>query len=290
MYVTWIILLLGGCATDFSESPPEDTSKALMEPSVQSIIAIKPIPNDEIVKIGKAKAEQLGLNPIYAHLNNNNNLMSNKAFPKKGDMLINVGRIPFTYNDIQLSPGEYLVINGNDPHAKDVSALTIPKENVYNPDKIITIRGKILNFNQMNKEASRSNPYLSIVKVYKKGNKDAPMTNLHTTDKQGNKTSLVSLSPNNDDCALLNITVNGNVRYYSDLPPIQIPSNPNFIIKIIDLKPDRYFIAAYGIKNLAFFSPTNAAEPVIINLPDGYENMKFDIGDVLIREMTSKKQ
>ena len=128
---------------------------------------------------------------------------------------------------------------------------------------------------------------MSIVKVYKKDSKDAPLTNLHTTDEQGNKTSLVSLSPNNDDCALLNLTINGNVRYHSNLPPIQIPSNPNFIIKIIDLKPGRYFIAAYGITKLGYFSSNNSAEPVIINLPDGYETMEFDIGDVLIREKKS---
>ena len=278
------ILFLGGCAKSLPNSNPST-------PDVQFIRAVKCGLDPKLVSLGNEKAKQMGFNPVPAYLSAYGDVKSNKFNLQNNDMLINVGRHPFTFGGVQLDAGEFLIIKGRQPIKQNGSLTPGIAAIDKNSKNIITIKGEIENFGKTRKLLLNKKSCMNLVKVYDEGSKDVPLFNIYRVDKSGKKTSLIRLSPQSGDSVLMSMTNQLELVYYSELPPIQIPSHPNFTIKVIDLKPGRYAIAVQRTKTEpSYLAKNEKEEPVIIDIPAIMDQpLLFDLGKVFIPLKQKKK-
>jgi hypothetical protein len=278
------ILFLGGCATSLPKNNPST-------PDGQLIRAVKCGLDPNLVNLGNEKAKQMGFNPVPAYLSAYGDVKSNKFNLQNNDMLINVGRHPFTFRGVQLDVGEFLIFKGGQPIKQNGTLSSGIAAIDKNSKNIITIKGEIENLGKTRKLLLNNNSCMNLVKVYDEGSKDAPLFKIYRVDKSGKKTSLVRLSPQSGDSVLLSMTSQLELVYYSELPPIQIPSRPNFTIKLIDLKPGRYAIAVQRTKTEpSYLAKNEKEEPVIINIPATMDQpLLFDLGKVFIPLKQKKK-
>lgn len=271
------ILFLGGCA----KSLPNNN---LYTPEGQVIRAVKCGIDPKLVSLGEQKAKQMGFNPVPAYLSAYGDVKSNKSRLENNDMLINAGRHPFRIGGVALDVGEFLILKG---HSLIKQEGTITPDNVAldkTSKTVITIKGEIENLGKTRKLLLTEKSCMNLVKVYAEGSEDAPLLNTYRVKKNGKKTSLFRLSPQSGDSVLLGLTNQFELVYYSELPPIQIPSHPNFTIKVIDLKPGRYAIAVERTKTEpSYLAKNEKGEPVIINIPDTIDQpLLFDLGKVFV--------
>lgn len=284
MGVFLAFLFLGGCAKSLRNNNPST-------PEGQSIRAVKCSLDPKLLALGIEKAKQMGFNPVPAYLNAYGDVKSNKSTLENNDMLINAGRHPFTFAGVQLEVGEYLVDRGGKLVKQDGSITPDIAVMDKNSKNVITIKGEIENLGKARKVLLKENSCMNLVKVYEEGNEDAPVLNTYRVNKSGKKTSLVRLSSQSGDSVLVCLTGLLELVYYSELPPIQIPSYPNFTIKVIDLKPGRYAIAVQRTKTEPSYLAKNEKEvPVIIDIPATIDQpLLFDLGKVFIPLKQRKK-